>query len=225
MRGTGYVLVVDDDEPFCTFLISVLERAGYAARGVGTAEDALAAVAEQRPDVVLADVQLPGISGYELCRQLKDAYGDGLPFVIVSGARTEPFDRAAGILLGADDYVVKPVDPGEIVARVWRLARRSVPDRSAPQEMAKGKLDTLSAREREVLDLLVGGADQDEIAQALFISPKTVATHIQHILGKLGVRNRTQAVALALRSERDDPVVAGGPERRRSSRSGPSTSV
>jgi DNA-binding NarL/FixJ family response regulator len=198
----GDVLIVDDDRPSRNLLVSLLERAGYTARGVASAEEALETVAEQRPDVVLTDVQLPGISGYELCRVLRETHGEALGLMIVSGNRTEPFDRAAGILLGADDYMAKPVDSGEFVARVWRLAGR-VNGRGSRKNGADGKIGTLSPREREVLDLLATGSDQDEIAQQLFISPKTVATHIQRSLTKLGVHSRTQAVALALRQGRD----------------------
>src|SRR5262245_25872711 len=161
----------------------------------------MTAIAAHRPDVVLTDVDLPGVSGYELCRQLRDEHGDGLALMIVTGDRTEPFDRAAGILLGADDYMTKPIDPGELVARVWRFARRSVSGRGSSGRNGNGKLDQLSRRERQVLDLLAGGSTQDEIAEALFISSKTVATHIQRVLTKLGVRSRTQAVALALRPD------------------------
>jgi DNA-binding NarL/FixJ family response regulator len=192
-------VLVDDDPAFRRVLTTVLERAGYDTVGVSSAEQALAAIAERQPDVVLTDVQLPGVSGYELCRQLKDEYADELAVIIVSADRTEPFDRAAGILLGADDYMVKPVDPGELVARVWRLAGRSNGRHVSESNGASDKLDALSRREREVLDLLAAGSDQDRIAQALFISPKTVATHIQRVLTKLGVHSRTQAVALALR--------------------------
>jgi DNA-binding NarL/FixJ family response regulator len=94
------------------------------------------------------------------------------------------------------------VDPGELVARVWRLSRRNG-SRDRPQSQAdNSRLDALSARERQVLDQLAAGFDQGEIAQALFISPKTVGTHIQHILSKLGVRSRTEAVGVALRQPR-----------------------
>jgi DNA-binding NarL/FixJ family response regulator len=196
----GDVVLVDDDEGFRTFLIAVLERAGYATVGVATAEEAFVAVTERRPSIVVTDVNLPGVSGYELCRQLKDAHGETVAVILVSGDRTEPFDRAAGILLGADDYMIKPIDPGELVARVWRLTGRSNGHDRA-QSNGNGKLDLLSARERQVLDLLAGGSGQDEIAQALFISTKTVATHIQRTLTKLGVRSRTQAVAFALRQD------------------------
>jgi DNA-binding NarL/FixJ family response regulator len=192
------VVLVDVDDGFRTFLSAVLERAGYKTVGVSSAEEAFVAIAESRPEVVLTDVQLPGVSGYELCRQLKDEHGDRLAVVIVTGDRTEPFDRAAGILLGADDYMVKPVDAGELVARVWRLAGRSDGPRQSQSHSPSGKLDVLSARERQVLDLLAGGSNQEEIAEALFISSKTVATHIQRVLTKLGVRSRTEAVVLAL---------------------------
>src|SRR5262249_13951172 len=152
--------------------------------------------------VLLTDVQLPGVSGYELTRRLKEEYGAKPAVMIISGERTEPFDRAAGILIGADDYMVKPVDPGELVARVWRLTGRGNGGREAQIDDPNARLAGLSAREHQVLDLLASGAQQDEIAQALFISPKTVATHIQRTLTKLGVHNRTQAVALALRRDR-----------------------
>jgi DNA-binding NarL/FixJ family response regulator len=134
---------------------------------------------------------------------MKDAYGDEIAVMLVSGERVEPFDRAAGILLGADDYLVKPIDPGELVARVWRLAGRTSGRRSERERAATdGKLAALTDREREVLSLLANGSSPNDIAGALYISPKTVATHIHRILSKLEVRSRTQAVALALRNDR-----------------------
>jgi DNA-binding NarL/FixJ family response regulator len=195
-------VLVGDDLAFRRFLTGVLERAGFTTVGVADAEAALASIDGRNADVVLTDVQLPGLSGYELCRQLKEQHADSVAVMIVSGSRTEPFDRAAGILLGADDYMAKPVDPSELVARVWRLATRTNGLRGPAGESTNGELDVLSSRERQVLDLLAAGSDQGEIASALVISPKTVATHIQRVLTKLGVHSRAQAVALALRSGR-----------------------
>ena len=213
-NGGGGVVLVDDDPGFLEFLQDALERAGYTTATFVNGEDARGAIDELRPSVVLSDVHLPGISGWELCREVKDSFGDDIAVVLVSGERTEPFDRAAGILLGADDYLVKPVDPGELLARVRRLAGRRGGRGRSDAATAAGRFEALTPREREVLSLLADGSSQEQIAEALFISPKTVATHIQRILTKLGVRSRTQAVALALR-DRDVTGHALVPDRMR----------
>jgi DNA-binding NarL/FixJ family response regulator len=210
----GDVVLVDDDAAFRVFLKDALEWAGYKTREFATAEEALPEVEHRRPALVLADVHLPGISGYELCHQIRGAYGDDLRVILVSGERTEPFDRAAGISLGADDYMTKPVDPGELVARVTRLLGRPHSGGAVrPNQGARASLGTLTSREREVLDHLAAGMTQEEIAETLFISPKTVATHIQRILGKLGVHSRAQAVAFAFRDEHDVAAHALGLDR------------
>jgi DNA-binding NarL/FixJ family response regulator len=94
--------------------------------------------------------------------------------------------------------MIKPIDPGELIARVGRLLREPDSNGKAPEDE---KLASLTQREQEVLNLLAEGLQQDEIAHRLVISPKTVATHIQRILGKLDVRSRAQAVAHVLRRQ------------------------
>src|SRR5436190_9259168 len=196
------ILIADNDKHFRSDTATLLASAGYRAIQVGSGADVLIAVAEHEPALVMLDVQLPDLNGYELCRQMRDRYGQELPIVFVSGERTEAVDRSAGFLIGGDDYLVKPIDSGELVARVRRLLQR--PDRNGGAQSGNVKLDSLTPREREVLELLAQGERQDEIAADLVISPKTVATHIQRVLGKLEVRNRAQAVALVLREERAD---------------------
>ena len=192
------ILLVDEDARHRAQVATLLRRAGYVTLGVGTGEQALSAAHARLPGLVILEVKLPVLSGYEVCRELKDTFGNELPVFFLSGVRTEPFDRAAGLLVGADDYIVKPFDPAELLARVRR--------RIAPPTAINGRVTELSAgreltpRELEVLRLLANGFDQESIAEELFICSTTVATHIQHILRKLGAHSRAQAVALAHRA-------------------------
>jgi len=161
---------------------------------VQSGEEAIDSVRREDPILVVVDVHLPGMSGYEVCGWVRSRYRDNVPVMFVSGERIEAFDRAAGLMLGADDYMSKPFSTEELVARVRSLLRRTVPPGRS--------LDTkLTVRELEVLRLLAGGLGQKEISGHLGISAKTVGTHIEHILMKLGVQSRTQAVALAYREQ------------------------
>ncbi len=198
-RGEGAIAIVDDDPALLELVSDVLEEAGYATWSACSGEEALREAQRVRPALVVLDVRLPGCSGYEVCRSLRSLYGDELPIIFISGERTESFDRVAGLLIGGDDYLVKPFAPDELVARVRALLRRS------GSSHANGA--QLTARELEVLLLLADGLEQPEIARRLTISPKTVGTHIEHVLGKLGVHSRAQAVAVAYRSG-----MTGAPE-------------
>src|ERR687888_796236 len=197
----GGILLVDDDEAFRSFAGELLESVGYETRQVASGAAVLAAVSAERPAAILLDVHLPDLNGYEICRELRERYGDSIAIVFVSGERTDPLDRSGGLLLGADDYIVKPVDPGELLARVRRLVDRP-PRTNGAAPSSNGKLESLTHREREVLELLADGLTQEAIAVQLVISPKTVATHIQRILGKLEVRSRAQAVGLLVPPKR-----------------------
>jgi DNA-binding NarL/FixJ family response regulator len=193
-NGRNAILIVDDDADFVEAVGGILERAGYSPTIANRGEEALRIVRTEQPRLVILDVGLPDLSGYEVCRQLKERFGDGLPILFVSGLRTESFDRVAGLLIGADDYLGKPFAADELLARVRRLVRQTA-------SLAPSMASRLTPRELEVLRLLANGLGQDEIARQLFISRKTVATHIEHVLQKLGVRTRAQAVAMAYRED------------------------
>ena len=149
---------------------------------------------ETRPAAVLLDVNMPRLSGYEVCRALRVEHGDGLPLIFVSGERTESYDRVAGLTIGADDFLTKPFAADELLARLRCVLRRAAPRDTIA---ASG----LTQRELEVLVLLAEGLDQVEIAGRLVLSESTVGKHIERILGKLGAHSRAQAVALAYREE------------------------
>ena len=192
----SFVLVVNGDPAAAQEIAEILDGAGLEARTETSGEQALAMVAEaSRPQAIILEVRLAGfVCGYEVLRELRNRYGERLPIMFVSGERVEPFDRVAGLLLGADDYVVKPFAPEELIARVRRMVIRSASDD------ARAVGTKLTRREAEVLELLASGLTQQEIAKQLVISESTVASHIEHILDKLDVHSRAQAVALALRS-------------------------
>jgi DNA-binding NarL/FixJ family response regulator len=191
------LLVADGDASTRTLVACALGRVGLEVREFDSGAGVLADARSERPSLVVLEVELADITGYEVCRELRDAYGDSLPIVFISGTRTEPIDRVAGLLIGAHDYLVKPLDPGELLVRVRRLVEAARVGHHAPPKASV--LKRLTAREREVLLLLADGLRQPEIAQQLVISPKTVATHIQRVLEKLGVHSRSQAVAVAHR--------------------------
>jgi DNA-binding NarL/FixJ family response regulator len=194
----GKILIVDDDANYRAFVSSILQRVGYQTSEASSGEDALTAARAERPSCVLLDVLLPGVTGYEVCRELRDEHGDTLAIIFVTGERTDPGDRVAGLLLGADDYVVKPFDPDELLARVRRMIVRSSLVGRRNGDLARNLFD-LTKREREILAMLADGLSQKAIAEDLVISPTTVATHIQRTLVKLGAHSRAQAVAIAHR--------------------------
>jgi len=193
-RSGDRILIVEDDPAVREHVAAVLQHAGFETETAETGDAALDAAGAKRPTLVLLGVRLPDMSGYTVCRALREQNPDSVPIIFLSGERTEWFDRVGGLLLGADDYIVVPFVPDELVARVRTLLRRADrPVREGPMRR------NLTARESEVLRLLADGLSQADIAGRLFISSKTVATHIEHILEKLEVRSRAQAVAFAYR--------------------------
>ena len=192
-RARATILIADDDAESRSLAAAVLQRVAYHVLEVDNGDDAIDGARLQLPRLVILEVNLPALSGYEVCHQLKEEFRS-LPIILVSGERTEPFDRVAGMLIGADDYLVKPFASDELLVRIRRLIGSSA-------ALAPAVASRLTPRETEVLRKLAQGLDAAEIAARLFISPRTVGTHLENITRKLGVRNRAQAVALAYREE------------------------
>jgi two-component system nitrate/nitrite response regulator NarL len=197
--GAAPLILVADHERSCRDRITrLLRRIGFETAEVPTGSETLEAAARLKPSLVVLDVSLPDVSGYEVCRELRDEYGNQLGIIFVSRERTTPADRVAGLLVGADDYIVKPFDDDELLARARGVLRRiERPSGIAREPEAEMVGALLTVREREILGLLAEGQSQAQIAEQLFISPKTVGGHIQRILTKLDVHSRAHAVALA----------------------------
>jgi len=206
MKDCGTILIVDSDDASRLTAVQTAVRLGYDARPTQSGDELLERLGPDRPALAIVEVELPGTAnGFEIMRQLHDAFDGDLPVILVSAERTDAFDRAAGLMLGADDYLSKPLDSGELLARVKRSLRRLGPVQINGNGHANHA--NLSPRENEILALLAEGRTQDQIATSLVISSKTVATHIQRILSKLGVHTRAQAVAVAFQRGLVEPGV------------------
>ncbi|NNJ10197.1 response regulator transcription factor [Chloroflexales bacterium ZM16-3] len=117
------ILIVDDEPMIVAAVRERLEREGLAVQSVGSGEAAIAAIAERPPDLLLLDVGLPGIDGFEVLRRLRER-GQEMPVILLT-ARGDEIDRVVGLELGADDYVVKPFSVRELAVRARALLRRS----------------------------------------------------------------------------------------------------
>jgi DNA-binding response OmpR family regulator len=165
----GSVLVVDDEPTIAEVVSRYLERAGYRTRIAGDGAQALQAVADRRPDLVVLDLMLPGIDGLEVMRRLREQERERIALILLT-AKGEESDRVIGLRLGADDYVVKPFSPAELVARVDAVLRRvdTSSTHEAPIELSNMTIDPASRR------LLVDGSEvqltQREFDVLLFLA-------------------------------------------------------
>jgi two-component system response regulator ResD len=170
MRESRATVLVVDDEPTIREVVSrYLQRAGYDTRLVGSGEDALEETARQRPDLVVLDLMLPGVDGLEVMRRLRQQ-DRGRTAIILLTARGEESDRIVGLRLGADDYVVKPFSPAELVARVDALVRRldPAPVREPPLHFDGLEIDP--AGRRVLLDGEEAALTQREFDLLLFLA-------------------------------------------------------
>jgi DNA-binding NarL/FixJ family response regulator len=205
------VVLVDDHPMVRAGLRAVLEHLGgvEVAGEAGNGEEAVATVTEVAPDVVVMDLTMPGMSGIEATRRLVDADPDlGVLVMTMSDDDASVF---AALRAGARGYVLKGATGDEIVAAVRSVARgeavygaavagrirRFLTEGMGPAADDAAPFPELTTREREILDLLADGRSNGDIAQVLFISPKTVRNNLSSVYAKLQVADRTQAVVRA----------------------------
>jgi two-component system, NarL family, nitrate/nitrite response regulator NarL len=206
------VLVVDDHDGFRTGLTELLGVHGFEVVGdAADGETALRLVEALAPDVVLMDLQMPGLHGIEATRQI--AASSPMSAVLILTVSAQEDDVVEAMLVGACGYLLKGSSPaalacgieaavrGESIISAEVASKLFARLRVDGAERADGtsRLSFLSAREIEILRLLAAGRANDDIADALVISPFTVRNHISSLLRKLHVENRTQAAAYAIR--------------------------
>ena len=203
------VLVVEDEADVAEMIRYNLGKEGYEVRLAGSGTDALRQVKEARFDVILLDIMVPQLNGWEICRRLKlDLETQAIPVIMVTG-RVEEGDRVLGFEMGADDYVTKPFPPRELVARVRAVSRRgrvaedaaSQPLRAGDLEIdrqrfevkMKGRLVELTRKEFDLLAALVRAPGRvfgrEELLDLVwgqdgFVEPRTVDVHVARLRAK-----------------------------------------
>ena len=224
------VLIVDDDLTLRRVLHNSLEQRGYQVISVASGKEALIKFDRDVPDIVVSDVSMPDMNGFEFCRQLRShPSGKLVPFIFLS-AKKELDDRIQGRTIGADSYLCKPFEMKELLADIEALIERSrrvhaeivhlieamvnsnsnnfnqnfnsvanqptVTDSTTASESSPKPLPLTPAEERVFWETIQGYTNK-EISECLFISPRTVQTHLSSILNKLNLSNRTQLVRFA----------------------------
>jgi two-component system response regulator ResD len=207
-RTRGTILVVDDEPTIGEVVSRYLERAGYHTRVAVDGHAAMAAVDEQAPDLIVLDLMLPGLDGLEVMRRVRGRDRDRIAIILLT-ARGEESDRIVGLRLGADDYVVKPFSPAELVARVDAVLRRLdttpgpepalqfgdlVVDPTARRVTVAGEEISLTQREFELLEFLARHPGQAFTRNQLmdlvwrysfYTDTSTVTVHIRRLRAKI----------------------------------------
>lgn len=153
-EGRRTVLVVDDEPTITEVVARYLQRAGYLTTVAADGAQALAAAGRSRPDLVVLDLMLPRVGGLEVMRRLREQSHHRLPIILLT-AKGEESDRITGLRLGADDYVVKPFSPGELVARIDAVLRRVEAPSDQQPAIEVGELSVDPSARR----VLVGGVE------------------------------------------------------------------
>lgn len=199
--NTIRVLVVDDHPVVCSGLTSMLggHRALHVGPPASSGERALELVREHRFDVILLDLRMPGMDGIGVLTALQGVPHPPRVIVLTSFAREEDIYRA--IRAGAQGYMLKDTPEDEMVAAIFAVAngKRYIPRDIAARLADRMLRQDLTSRELEVLELLAEGSTNKQIAAVLQISDNTVRCHVNNIMDKLHVSDRTEAVANALR--------------------------
>jgi two-component system OmpR family response regulator len=210
------ILIADDDPHIRELLAFALKKAGYATREAGDGEAALAMVAAEAPDLLVLDINMPRMDGLEACRRLRAS--SDLPVLFLS-SRDDELDRVLGLEIGADDYVVKPFSPREVVARVGAILKRLRPrEEAVAAAVGHGRLtvDTeafearwdgapvaLTATELHLLMVFVRTPNKvfsrDEIIDRLHgpgfaVTDRTIDSHIRNIRAKFAVAGGTDLI-------------------------------
>ena len=192
------VFVVDDDEAALDSLLLLLRSEGLNPSGFSSGEQFLAALAPDARGCVISDVRMPGMDGVELLRTLKAKRSD-LPVIIITG-HADVTVAVQAMKAGAADFVEKPFE-SELILRLVRACLEEndeIVDAQAKVNRLRRRLESLTARERQVLELIVEGASNKAIAAALTISPRTVEIYRANVMSKMRADSLSELVRMTL---------------------------
>ncbi|MGP8233007.1 MAG: response regulator FixJ [Methylovirgula sp.] len=198
MPASAVMHLIDDDEAVRHSLAFVLTTAGHAVRVYESGSAFLAALQTLQPGCIISDVRMPGIDGLELLRKLREL-GINMPVIIITGHADVPLAVEA-MKAGASDFIEKPFDD-ETLLRAIHTALESYEassDRDAERTEIRSRLNSLTSREREVLDGLLAGYPNKTIAYDLKLSPRTVEVHRGNVMAKMGATSLSGLVRMAL---------------------------
>jgi DNA-binding NarL/FixJ family response regulator len=198
------ILVVDDDVGTRLSISDYLELSGYSVITANDGQQALAMVEEFHPDLMVTDIVMPRMNGYELVRQVRQKPRFRLLPVILLTARTRTQERILGYQSGCDLYLPKPFELEELGAAIRNLLARSQLIQSAyntsyPSTATVELISELTPREQEVLELLTHGFSNAEMGQKLHLSPRTVEKYVSSLLRKTATNNRAELVRFAIK--------------------------
>lgn len=188
------VLLVDDNSKY---LKDALPFYGYEVETAGDGIQALKALEKKVFDIVLLDVMMPNMDGWQTLKAIRSNEDTKHLPVIMLTAVNEDQKMVSGLKNGADDYIVKPFILPNLLARMEAVLRRSMRQTDSSRNKKNISLTPLTAKEKEVLELVSQGFSNKEIADKMYVREVTVKTHLNSIFKKLKVTNRTQAVLLA----------------------------
>lgn len=202
MVAIAKILIIDDNPKY---LADALPLYGYE---VEVATDGLQGVKKLTSeknsfDMILLDVMMPNMDGWETLRAVRgNKKFENIPIIMIT-ALNEEQKEISGLKFGADDYIVKPFILPNLLARIEALLRRSTWRKEQTNNVdlkfvQDGEIEPLTTREKEILKMVSQGASNNDIAEKLFVREVTVKTHLNSIFKKLKVKNRTQAVLLAM---------------------------
>ena len=202
MVAIAKILIIDDSPKY---LADALPLYGYEVDVATDGMQGLKKLTSENSDydMVLLDVMMPNMDGWETLKAIRvNKRLENIPVIMIT-ALNEEEKEISGLKFGADDYVVKPFILPNLLARIEALLRRSTWQKEKVSNVdlkfvQEGEIEPLTAREKEILKMVSQGASNNDIAQKLFVREVTVKTHLNSIFKKLKVKNRTQAVLLAM---------------------------